>query len=99
MNTDLPDLTRTAQALAAYDAFDVRYEETVEKLTPSEALAMLDELERLGAAVGRAFGQDTVDRNNPDTCADLVRPGPRNPGAGSRPSFVRRMVAQWKERT
>lgn len=60
---------------------------------------MLDELDRLGEAVGLAFGQDTADRNNVDDCAGLVRPGPKTPPAGARPSFVRRMVAEWEARS
>jgi hypothetical protein len=74
--TRLPNLQRTADAIAAYDA------------NPTEAKAK---------AVGVAFGLDTADRNDPETCAALVRPGPPTPALGETDvSFVRRMVRQWK---
>lgn len=86
----LPDMSRTIKALAEYDAL-------VDDL---EAYPVPDEhfvdavvrLEALGEAVGVAFGLDTADRNNLETCRQCVRPGPKNPSPGSELSFVRRMV-------
>jgi hypothetical protein len=52
--------------------------------------------ERLGEAVGIAFGLDTADRNSLETCRGCIRPGHRIPGPGEELSFVRRMVAQWE---
>ena len=94
----LPDLGRTSAAIAAYDIVDAGVAEVFDELTPElavEALALLDEA---GEAVGRAFGEDTRDRNSPETCAGVVRPGPAVPPPGGKLSFVRRMVNQWRER-
>jgi len=80
---DLPDLTRTSEALAAFDAV----------MEPYDSGYGTD----LAKAVGVAFGLDTADRNNQDDCAALIRPGPREPQGGEADlSFVRRMVRQWK---
>ena len=76
---ELPDLTRTAEALAAFDAVHGPHD-------PGHDT-------ELARAVGVAFGLDTADRNDPETCAVLVRPGPREPRGGDADlSFVRRMV-------
>ena len=56
-----------------------------------------DPSDELAAAVGAAYGEDTQDRNNPATCAALIRPGPKVPTPGSELSFVRRMVKLWRE--
>lgn len=79
-----PNLTRTAAALAAFDAAhgprDPGYGSP------------------LAEAVGVAYGLDTADRNDPETCAACVRPGPRKPlGGDADLSFVRRMVRTFLE--
>lgn len=53
--------------------------------------------DKLAKEVGRVYGQDTKDRNDPETCAAVIRPGPAIPGAGYELSFVRRMVNMWRE--
>ena len=87
------DLSRTAAAIIAYDAFDATYDNATH-MTCDEAIAWFDELEQLGEAVGIAFGLDTADRNSMDTCKACVRPGPKVPAPGFATSFVRRMVAK-----
>jgi hypothetical protein len=82
----LPNLARTAAALAAYDA---RWGDAFDPLQACP----------LAEAVGAAYGADTARFNNPETCRALVRPGPRTPGPGSAPTFVRRMVARWRAET
>ena len=79
----LPNLQRTADALAAFDAAHGPQDPG----TGSE----------LAEAVGIAYGLDTADRNDPEVCADLIRPGAREPLGGEADlSFVRRMVKSWK---
>jgi hypothetical protein len=95
------DLRRTRDAIAAYDEADARFRDPAlwENGGPStgEASRLLAELEQLGEAVGIAYGEDTKDINDPDTCRQCVRPGPATPPLGeTRPSFVRRMVADWE---
>lgn len=65
----------------------------------------LDEYDRRRAAgefpsgepVGIAFGEDTKAFNDPETCRACVRPGKKHPSHPDDLSFVRRMVAAWKE--
>jgi len=62
---------RTRQALQVYDEFVVNVWEkssyrTIEKNE--------EERMRLARLVGRAFGQDTIEVNNPDTCAEVLTP-------------------------
>lgn len=77
-----PDLTRTAAALAAFDAAH----------GPHDSGYGTD----LAKAVGEAFALDTADRNDPST-AKMVRPGPRVPRGGDADlSFVRRLVRKWE---
>lgn len=90
----LPDLSRTKAAIEAYDAFDATFDEM--KRNNDAVMAWFARLEELGKAVGIAFGLDTADRNNPDTCKQCIRPGHKVPGPGEELSFVRRMVAQWE---
>ena len=92
--TKLPDLSRTKAAIEAYDTFDAAFDA---KGSQDDVLAEFAELERLGQAVGHAFGLDTADRNNVRDCEMYVRPGNKIPPAGSKLSFVRRIVAQWEE--
>lgn len=90
----LPDLSRTAAALDAFDEADARFTpEAVHSMTTAESLAAMKELDVLAAKVGRCYGLDTADRNSLTDCADLVRPNSRH-SAGE--SFVRRMVEQWR---
>ena len=92
----LPDLTRTAKALDAFDAADAAYKALDVATTPNATLiAKLDALDELAADVGAAFGLDTADRNNVDDCVALVRPCSKGNAGGE--SFVRRMVRQWRE--
>jgi hypothetical protein len=92
--TKIPDLSRTAAAIEAYDAFDA----TFEMMKSNESvLAWFAKQEELGQAVGLAFGLDTADRNNPDTCRQVVRPGPKVPSPGFEKSFVRALVEQWQK--
>jgi hypothetical protein len=80
----LPNLNRTVAALAAFDAVHGPHDPGL--FSP------------LAEAVGVAYGLDTADRNNPDDCAALVRPGPREPRGGEADlSFVRRMVRTFNE--
>jgi len=88
------DFSRTKAAIEAYDEFDVGFDE---KGSQAEVLAQFAELERLGAAVGIAFGLDTADRNSMDTCKGCIRPGPREPAPGADLSFVRKAVARWEQ--
>jgi len=88
---DLPDLTRTALAIAAYDEFDSRFDEVV-NMNTLHAVEALEKLEKLGWEVGHAFGLDTADRNSIQTCEQCIRPGFKVPGPGCEESFVRRMV-------
>jgi hypothetical protein len=82
------NLERTKAALAAYDA-------EVAKPMPDtfrEVWAKLNREDRLAREVGRAYGLDTADRNDPATCEACVRPGkPTTPDHPDEP-FVRRMV-------
>jgi len=77
-----PDLTRTAAALAAFDAAHGPHDPGFDS--------------PLAAAVGDAFALDTADRNDPATAA-TVRPGPRVPRGGDADlSFVRRLVRDFQ---
>ena len=97
---DLPDLSRTEAAIAAYDAHDITYMAALANDTGLRSCKILDdwykESDRLAFEVGKAYGEDTKDRNSPKDCAELIRPGPATPSDGSELSFVRRMVALWK---
>lgn len=91
------NLSRTAKAIQDYDE---RVPELERKLiTPRdqyEVVAVVREIEKLDEAVGIAFGEDTRDRNNPETCRQCVRPGPKEPSPGFELSFVRRLVLEWE---
>lgn len=96
------NLSRTRDAIAAYDVADARFRDSAlwANSGPSigEASRLLAELETLAEAVGAAYGEDTKDINSPETCRQCVRPGPLVPPLGeTRPSFVRRMVADWEK--
>lgn len=69
------DLTRTAAAVAAYDAYMATNPYDVCE-TNEDVYRVQAEENRLGEAVGIAFGLDTADRNNLETCRRCVRPDP-----------------------
>lgn len=73
-------LGRTIEALLAYDAYLATnpYGIGVDGVcdTNEQVYAVKAEEDRLAQAVGEAFGLDTADRNNLDTCRSCVRPGP-----------------------
>jgi hypothetical protein len=92
----LPDLSRTEAALSEYDAFDSTFKA---EGSQDKVIAAFAALESRARAVGRAYGLETADRNNVSTCEMVIRPGPAVPGPGCTLSFVRRMVAQWKQQT
>ena len=75
-----PNLSRTRHALRAFDAKP--YDVT--------------DANGLGRAVGVAYGLDTSDRNDPQTCAACIRPG--KPPSADHPdkSLVRFMVRKWE---
>ena len=47
-------------------------------------------------AVGVAYGEDTKDINDPETCSSCIRPGKSKPAGHPDEPFVRRMVRKWK---
>jgi len=96
----LPDLTRTVKAIEEHDAYKAEFCDAVDRNDSTDDLGkMVEKLEVLAKAVGHAYGLDTADRNDMDTCEGCVRPGPAVPGPGCEISFVRRMVAQWFQST
>jgi hypothetical protein len=98
VDSKLPDLSRTAAAINAYDQAVAVYEAYASKHpNDAEDEHLYKNVESCEATVGAAYGEDTKDRNDPETCAKLVRPGPKEPSPGEELSFVRRMVAKWKE--
>lgn len=98
--TELPDLSRTAVALEAHDRALEALRSAADQSIGIHRLRALDaEVDRLAAVVGAAYGLDTADRNDPQTCADHIRPGPPTPPPGATLSFVRRMVTQWREQS
>lgn len=77
------DFSATLDALAIYDEAAASFAERVDAADGNDAvLALFDELESLARAVGEAYGADTWDINDAETCAQCVRPGP----------WLRRMV-------
>lgn len=80
----LPDLTRTAAALALFDMMGA-------ELDRCDAITddMVDHYESARCRVAVAYGLDTADRNNPSHCAAALADA-----SGLR--FVRRMVALWR---
>lgn len=71
---DTLDLSRTRAAVAAFDAYQAT-NPILAAETNEQVLAAVAEEERLAEAVGVAFGLDTADRNNQETCRRCVRPG------------------------
>ena len=80
-----PQLPRTANALAAYDAHEAKFSTD---MSPSKFARWEKTEQALGRKVGIAFGHDTADRNAMDTCENCVRPC----------DWLREQVAAWKER-
>lgn len=68
---------RTREALAEYDKHSdwMDSNDVWHKSTKTVSVAF-ETLDRLGRAVGRAYGEDTCDINSPDTCEGCVRPSP-----------------------
>jgi hypothetical protein len=97
--TEYPPLPKTLAALQQYDKRAVElHKELLGASTSGEVMAICEELDRLAEKVGAAYGEETSDRNNPETCRKHVRPGP--PPAlfpEAELSLVRKMVAQWQE--
>jgi hypothetical protein len=92
------DLTRTAAALDAYDAFDVDFGKLMSAATTKEEVfALVHREHELGEAVGEAFGLDTMDRNSVSNCKQCVRPGPKHPLLGFGESWVRKVVREWRK--
>ena len=95
---DFPDLSRTEAAIRLYDEQQVRLNALIESGKSNSKLeAAYDQLEKLSVVVGVAYGEDTKDRNNPETCRQLIRPGHKMLPSGYEESFVRRMVRLWRE--
>jgi hypothetical protein len=85
------DLTRTRDALRAYDALRTCKTGTI----PPQAEAEEEEW-RLVGAVAEAFAEDTADRNDKETILQVIRPGPAHPGPGMDLTFVRKCVRWWE---
>jgi hypothetical protein len=86
------NFARTIAALALYDAADAECDRNLIDWPLDVGTAKLRELERLAEKVGIAFGLDTADINNPETCRQCVRPGAAVPPPGFEEAFVRRAV-------
>jgi hypothetical protein len=71
----LPKNDKFARTKAALKTFDTFTENVWEPSTWRNFEANDAERNRLARAVGRAFGEDTVEVNSPDTCEGCVRPG------------------------
>lgn len=97
MSKDLPDLSRTAKAIEERDRMVPLLYDKIDRGSGKYDDKYIEEIEALERAVGEAFGEDTKDRNNPQTCAEVIRAGPPSPSPGSELSFVRRMVAKWRK--
>lgn len=94
MPETMTSLARTAKAIRRYDEIDAEADDA--QHTPNAILIpIMERLEEAAVYVGRIFGEETAGINNPETCAQCVRPGPAVPGPGFQLSFVRRMVDLW----
>lgn len=68
--------TRTRAALKTFDDFTEHVWAKGDNSNFGRNFAKHDaERERLARLVGRAFGEDTIEVNSPDTCESCVRPG------------------------
>ena len=85
---------RTKEALRIFDEQDPVLTQKIMDGNNKETMKVFAELERLAENVGIAFGEDTKDINNPETCRQCIRPGHKVPVPGQELSFVRRMVAK-----
>ena len=96
----LPDLSRTAKALAFYDEQEPVLSAQMDAATTNKQVeTVVAKLDKLGELVGAAFGEDTKAFNNTETCRKTVRPGPPVPQPGFEQSFVRRMVSKWQSQS
>lgn len=91
------DFTRTDAAIKLYDQEDAILDAMGPDTPVGQLVAQFDYVDLLGEHVGEAFGLDTADINNLDTCRGCIRPGRKIPSPGREPSFVRRMVLDWKK--
>lgn len=87
----------TRVAIEAYDAFDATFETALDEADQEKVTAWFKEQDRLGEAVGVAFGVETSDINSVETCRGCIRPGHKIPGPGCEESFVRKAVRKWEE--
>lgn len=94
MDNDKINMTRTIKALEAYDKANKRFQELSPRELNEEELS---KLEKLAEEVGYAYGLDTSDRNNIETCRQCIRPGPSTPAPGFELSFVRRMARDFHD--
>lgn len=85
---------------AAIEAYDILYDQFNSSLQISHRrwIEFVSEIERLAEAVGIAYGEETCDINNPETCKQCIRPGPKVLPPGAELSFVRRMVNDWEKK-
>jgi len=67
-------LVRTEKALAEYDALDAEFDAQVDAGNLGNLFGMISRLERLAMLVGEAYGRDTSNTNDVDTCRGCVRP-------------------------
>lgn len=92
------DLSKTAAALEAFDKFEANFDTRLMVACDNvEVDALLAEYRNEERRVAEAYADDTADRNSRDRVLELIRPGPREPGAGAEPSLVRKMVQRWKD--
>lgn len=86
-------LPLTQAALARYDRLEpILSRKMFATRDHRLTMLLLDLIGRLAEDVGWAFGLDTAEINNVDTCRWCVRPGPPIPAPGTELSFVRRQV-------
>jgi len=91
------DLTRTRDALLAYDADSKRIDALfLNAKTDEEVKATLKEHELRCRKVAAAFADDTSDQNNRNTVMEAIKPGPAHPAPGCELSFVRLCVRWWE---
>ena len=92
------DFSRTQEALRIYDEQEpILFNKVMATRIPGESGRLMDEIDKLAEAVGIAFGEDTKDINNPETCRQCIRPGPAVPPPGAELSFVRKTIKKFAE--
>lgn len=98
--SDTRDYSRTAAAIDKRDAevppLWAQIQDDID-MSQEEFDRIMAEIEALEEAVGVAFGQDTADLNNAETCRQCVRAGEPEPALGETDvSMVRRAVRTWR---